>query len=434
MDKNKNDNLPIYKRSDMVIMPLPCGGPETFQAKHIPPYPSNLAVMKKRQTQKHNTRLAICQFELRSGSKEIQLTPTGYFRAKDGRPFEVAKGWYIDADVATKVLLKIQARRDDYVIDYEHQTIFSKDNGQPAPAAGWYRGEDVEWREGVGLVATNVRWTNKASAAIEEEEYRYISPVIIYDTKTGEVTDILMSAVTNFAALDGMANIEQLAAAHFDFSNHNHHTEEPTVNELLLAMLKALGVIDAKVKIEDVKIDDIKQDDVVATLTTLQQSQASLTALRGSLGLKDDDDIDTAVAALKANKPGEPDPAKFVSVDVVKELQTEVAALKTNQVNSEGQQIVDQAVKDGKLATPAKLDHAKLLIKSGDIATLKSFIDAEVPIAALKGGQTNGKPPAGDNEHGLTDQQMTMCKNNNIDPKDYAATLKAEEGEALATV
>ena len=424
IQKNKTGkvHLPSYRRSDIVIMPTFYCPPETFQAKHIPPCPTILAGMKWPIKQPSNVGYAACEFALQADGKEIQLTPVGHFRAKDGRPHEVSSGWYIDAEVAKRVINRIQSREDQNVIDYEHQTLFSKDNGQPAPAAGWYSAANLEWREGMGLVAAKVDWTPNAQKAIDQKEYRYLSPVIMYNKQTGEVLDILMAAVTNFAAIDGMAD---LAAAHFDFSLNTHKEDHP-VNEILLAILKALGVIEDDAKIDTVKLEDIKQDDVIATLTGLQESQTSLATLRTELGLKDDDNITTAIATLKAKQSGKPDPTKYVAMGVVEELQKEVAALKTNQINGEGQQLVDQAVKEGKLATPAKLDHAKLLIESGDIATLKSFIGAEVAIEALKGSQTGGKGPAGNNEEGLSDQQLELCKNNGIDPQDYKKTLDEE--------
>lgn len=56
-------------------------------------------------------------------------------------------------------------RQTPYVIDYEHQTLRSAKNGLPAPASGWFK--KLEWREGVGLFAVDVEWTDAAAAAID---------------------------------------------------------------------------------------------------------------------------------------------------------------------------------------------------------------------------------------------------------------------------
>lgn len=58
------------------------------------------------------------------------------------------------------------------VIDYEHQTDHTSENGQPAPAAGWIRELDVRG----GALWGRVEWTAKAAASIAAREYRYISP------------------------------------------------------------------------------------------------------------------------------------------------------------------------------------------------------------------------------------------------------------------
>ena len=64
------------------------------------------------------------------------------------------------------------------VIDYEHQSLQCAGNGAPAPAAGWIG--KLEKREN-GVWATELEWTEDARKFIEGKQYRYISPVIIFD-------------------------------------------------------------------------------------------------------------------------------------------------------------------------------------------------------------------------------------------------------------
>lgn len=90
------------------------------------------------------------------------------------------------------------------MIDYEHQTLKAEKNGQPAPAAGWMHA--LRWIEGKGLHAL-AELTERAKEQIKAGEYRYFSPVIQYSTKTGEVTKLLMGALTNNPAIHGMAAI-----------------------------------------------------------------------------------------------------------------------------------------------------------------------------------------------------------------------------------
>ena len=71
----------------------------------------------------------------------IQLFPAGAFAARDGRPGNLkgvsAKEWHLTPEDAEALLARWRQRATPVVIDYEHQTHLSRQNGQPAPAAGW---------------------------------------------------------------------------------------------------------------------------------------------------------------------------------------------------------------------------------------------------------------------------------------------------------
>lgn len=138
--------------------------------------------------------------ELSRDFSDVLLIPYGAFRAFDGRPKGLAS-WIMEKDNARAVIQAASARKNDFVIDYEHQTLESAKNGQPAPAAGWFK--RLEWREGKGLFALDVQWTPRAQAHIINKEYRYLSPVFTFD-RTGNVTSILSAGLTNAPAIDTM--------------------------------------------------------------------------------------------------------------------------------------------------------------------------------------------------------------------------------------
>ena len=81
------------------------------------------------------------------------------------------------------------AGNTDLVIDFEHQTQHAKENGRPAPAAGWIRG-----------LQARVEWTARAAAMLKAREYRYLSPVFFH-TRNGIVTRMEGAALTNYPAL-----------------------------------------------------------------------------------------------------------------------------------------------------------------------------------------------------------------------------------------
>jgi phage I-like protein len=159
---------------------------------------------------------AACTQALGADPSEIQLLPAQPFRAVDGRPTD-APAWVISGVIAARLIQQAVARANSYVIDYEHQTLWSENNGQPAPASGWFK--NLVWREGKGLFAVDVEWTATARKYIADKAYRYVSPVFSYQPGTGEILTILHVALTNNPAIDGMSAVGEMAAARWQASD-----------------------------------------------------------------------------------------------------------------------------------------------------------------------------------------------------------------------
>lgn len=350
--------------------------------------------------------VAACVVEL-SGAvpTEILLAPAGEFRARDGRPTEV-KAWKMDAEAAARIIAEAEAAVGDFVIDYEHQTLNAEENGQPAPAAGWYK--KLEWREASGLHAVDVRWTPRARAHIEAGEYRYISPVLRYDKKTGVVLAVLMSALTNYPALDGHSDLAVRAAAKFQSITQE---EDDVDRKQLIAMLGLAA--------------DASDEQITAALTALKakaaisdQKDAEITDLKAAAGQKD-----TEIAGLKASA-GNPDPAKFVPLATFESLKSEVAALKSTQTTTEVEALVKKGIEDGKLL-PVQEAWAKEL-GGKDIAALKGYLEKTPAIAALNGSQSGGKGAADGGGGGLNATELAVCRRLGITAEEYTKTNKAD--------
>jgi len=340
-----------------------------------------------------------------SAPAELRLLPAGRFKARDGRPHEVPEGWLIDADVAARLIARANLRSDDAVIDYEHQTLYSEKNGQPAPAAGWFSPKSLEWRAD-GLYATDVRWTATAELSIAQDEYRYLSPVIEYNPSTGEVLGVAMAAITNYAAVDGLDGLAQRAALKFNFSNH---PQEHDVNREQLIALLGLA-------------EDATDEQITAALTDMKAKSAEAVEAAAEV-----EALKTQVAALKATPNHKaPDPAKYAPVGVVEALKADLAALKAEQVNAQVTALVDEALADGKLL-PAQKDWATDL-GNGNLAALKSYLAATPAIAALSGTQTGGQAPAGAEGRDVTLQpgEVVVMKQLGLSKEAY---LKAKTQE-----
>ena len=351
--------------------------------------------MKTLNKQPHSIALAACSFELQAGN-ELQLFPQGLFRARDGRPHEV-DAWQIDQVVAEQLIAQVAALTNPLPIDYEHQILHAIENGQPAPAAGWFK--QLEWREGKGLFAVDVEWTEPAKAFIKNGEYRYVSPVFAWDRKTGEVTGLAMAAITNYPALDGMQRLTALATEHFSeqFPHLQQSDEDSSVSKISKALSTKLGLG-----------EDATEEQAVAALTALQSKAEQVDGLEQSL------------TALKAESETKPDPAKYVPIAAMEDMKTQLTALST-QVNSrEVEELVQQGLDEKKLL--ASQEEWATDLGKKDLTALKGYLKTAQPIAALSGTQTGGQPPEGEQQNGLTLDELAMCRATGIDPEEFKKT------------
>ncbi len=327
-----------------------------------------------------------------------QLLPAGHFAAVDGRPFDVAgRKWHLDESTAQSLIADLKSRVNHTVIDYEHQTLLADKNGQPAPASGWIK--DAQWREsGLWIKAD---WTSRAAEYIKNGEYCYLSAVFPYDKQTGKPLSLHSAALVNRPGLDGL-NAVALRSLHIhSIQNHQPpHKEEPLMDRKLL--IKQLGLT-----------DDATDEQITATLKEAVSAQAALKASQSEL------------AALKAAPPAASvDPAKYVPIQVVTDMQSELAALSA-QVQTGGlDKLIDDAKDDGRLL-PSMESWARDLGQS-NIAALKTFLDSAKPMAALKGQQAGSEvPPPKSDEHGLTAEELEAAELTGRTPEEYAA-LKAQ--------
>jgi len=342
---------------------------------------------------RHATALiAALSVSLTAGAapSEIRLLPVGRFAASDGsgRPAGIAAGWLVDEAVAVALMAQASLRASDFVIDFEHQTLHKEANGQPAPAAGWFK--TLQFRPGDGLYATDVRWTPRAAAMIAAGEYRYLSPVFHY-APDGRVLALGPAALTNTPGLDGLTDLSHAALSAL-FSQ-----EESPMKDLL----KALGLAETATEAE--------------ALTALSALRANHTA--------------TLTAAAV------PDAAKYAPIATLSAVQGELAAanaklvaLTAEKQSAEVDAVVAEALTAGKL-TPATKDWAAGLGKS-DLAALKAFI-AAAPVVVKPGEtQTNGQGGAGNGTAALNADQLKVCAQLAISPDDFAKQLAADAAAA----
>lgn len=329
----------------------------------------------------------------------IQLFKMGAHPSRNGKPKIVRVD---DLAHAERIAATTAAyhRSNDMVIDYDHQTIFAaKDGvGGQARAAGW-SGKVFATESGV---FAEVDWNEAAASALDRKEYRYISPVFVHD-REGRPIFVVNATLTNTPSLD------LLPAAASAFSQL---IGVQSMN--LSSIAKALGLG-----------EDATEEEVLRAIANLNSAPATMTAIATVLGAAADADLVAAATALKekADKASNPDPAKFVPVATVAELQTSVqsltASLDALQADKRKAKI-DQAQAEGKLP-PALVAHATSIT---DETALDAFLGA-LPAGGL------GKPaitdPAKLNADGkLDEEQLALCSSMGWDPEAYLAQLKKE--------
>lgn len=307
--------------------------------------------------------IAACSFELDGVATDVRVVPAGNFRSRDGRPTE-CPNWSLTEAGAQAILASRNQTKDKFLFDYNHQTLYVQQTGQKAMAAGW--AEALEWRPGDGLYATGTEWTPTAQQEIANKDFRYISPVITYDKQTGEVTGLLMASLVNYAALDNL----------FD----------------LAAMSAFLPLPDETQPMEELQ-EKLRYCLNLPVSTTASELSAELDKIKGLIAAPDGTTAglaailqqrDNQIAALSAQAP---DPAKFVPVSAVQELQSQFAALSAKVAESE----IDTLIKNNltKLPTPGLQAWAK----TQTLAALSAYLDKAPEVAALAGMQSGGNAP-----------------------------------------
>ncbi|MDF0602317.1 phage protease [Psychromarinibacter sp. C21-152] len=221
------------------------------------------------------------------------------------------------------VVLAFQSEGIDLPVDYEHQndSAAAKRNG-PVPAAGWIK----ELKAEANGIWGRVEWTATAREMIGKREYRYLSPSFLYHAKTGAIMRLKGAGLV-------------------------HH---PNFHLTALA----------------------QQEDA------MDGDMSPLARIAAELGLDPEADADAILDAIRAlaEGGGEPDPAKYVPIealrDLLKERNTEAASASEQRARTK----VEQACERGYLTGGMKDWALALCLR--DEASFDSFLETAVPAYA----------------------------------------------------
>ncbi|MGU5779033.1 phage protease [Aeromonas caviae] len=339
----------------------------------MPPSAIAVAILNARPT---TMGLAVLDAQLTQQEDGwYQLLPVGPFKARDGRPFDVPGGhWQLDKTIATTLINRAKALGQDILIDYDHQTLNVEKTGKEAPAAGWYNGDEIEWREGQGLFI-KPRWTERAAALVAAKEYRFLSAVFPYDAQ-GRPLELRMTAITNDPGVVGMQALAALSAQLIQPGQPATLTKENSMNELLKKLLAKLGI-----ELTGDPTDEQLQK-ALTELDSLQASAKKAPELEAALSAEK-----TALAALKAQPGGQVDLAQFVPVATYNALVTQVAALTAQVDTTDAATLIKEARTEGKVVA-AEEEYLTAYAAQKGVAALKALLEPRPAIAALTASQT----------------------------------------------
>jgi phage I-like protein len=285
--------------------------------------------------------------------REIQIIPFGHHETEKG-PF------ILDEEGMAAVMEDFNARVNDMVIDYEHQSL----SGGEAPAAGWIKrlfsvtpSSPTESRGERGGLApgiwASVQWTERARRYLGNGEYRYLSPVFLKRLSDGRVVRLLNAALTNQPAIDGMAPVVNRAqpgttnrarpgATSREGSGATGKSKNIVKEEKVMKrLLMMLGLPDTAEEADAVeKLEALKAE--TATLKADINEVYGLLGLEGSAALSE---VKGTVIALKQ------------AASQVEALREKVAALEAELMRRGAEEVVADAMKGGKI-TPAQRDWA----------------------------------------------------------------------------
>ena len=291
------------------------------------------------------------------------------------------KGHWMGAFSISKAQLQqmadgIKGSEIDIVVDFEHSTMFS----DKAPAAGWIKEAQVRGNE---LVAQIV-WTDTAAKHIREKEYKYLSPVIHWNTRDRQTgadagTTIQSVALTNVPFLHELPEV-RLNKYRVAFVVSQPEPEEPMDQKQFEALCKVLGM-DPKTSTPEQVLT------AMGERIALQGDVATqLAALNTALGIEAGADPVAAANALRAQATAS-DPAELAA------LRTQMTAFQETQDNAAALTAVQLAQGQGKVAgvDSDNYKHAQEWAKkdlagfTAYLATIPAFSVAPGHVAAISG-------------------------------------------------
>jgi len=287
-------------------------------------------------------------FEGTAPPSSIELIPAGtLIQGRDGRKWK--------NNNPGKIARNSMARIQRLVIDENHATDLSAPKGGASPAMGWITNLRAEAN---GSIQADVEWTKRGAEAVLNKEYSFISPVFLHDDK-GEITTVLRAALTNSPNL-------QLPALNSE--QKNICMEE----RMKKAICQAMGL--SETASDDEVLAAVKNAQTIA-LNTAKQTPPPET-------LK----VDLAVYAPRADLNA----METRALSAEKQL----ANLNAERLKKETEAVVDEAIKNRKIAPASRDEYLALCSTEEDVEKLKKVFEKSPEVISAETQAPDGSPAA----------------------------------------
>ena len=302
----------------------------------------------------------------------IELIPAGLdVIGADGR------AWRNDAP--DQIVAAFNARHVPLVIDWEHATEHRAPQGLDAPAAGWI--DQIENR--AGAIWGHVKeWTARARQALESREYRFLSPVFVYEKASRRILALTSAGLTNTPNLTLTALNQE---------------ESPVA--LSIAILTALG------------LPATTTDEAVA-VATIQTLQADLASAK--------------------NRAETPSLEKFIpradydaALTRATNAEQKLAAVETAQRDSQITDLIEKALAAHKISPATKDYYAAMCKTEGGFDAFKAFLDKAPALLGQESGLDGAKKPIAG--AALSETEQAVCRALGLTPEQYRKSTAAEE-------
>ena len=305
----------------------------------------------------------------------IQLLPAGgYVAGRDGRRWSKSN--------AELIVQKSNEYLPEHIIDENHATDLRAPKGEASPAMGWFSA--ITAKED-GSIWAAVSWTARGKAALENQEYRYISPVFTVSAN-GEIECILRAGLTNTPNIDlPILNSTQTAPA-------DNPAKEKGMNKEICA---ALGLR-----------EDATENDVLTAIAALKTQLNSAKP------------VDLTAYAPRAD---------LVQMEErAVNAETQLAELNAAQLKEKAVIAVEKAVSERKIAPASKDAYLAMCASEEGLANFAKIMESTPAIIPAGVSAAAGTPPASETHTELNAEELDMCKAMGYTKEEW---LKIKEGK-----